>query len=323
MLLFGREPSIDKEEVSYSINKITALPVSTPDTSKIFCLIPKCNNPINNISVTENGILSGINTGEDDIQIIQNAVCNDQITDSKESPSNKDELFIYNSHKSNLLEIIDTTYKYIHTDSITRKIPVYNSRIEEKNIETKAQEAADFIIKLRKRKFRMMTGMDQVMPEGSSAEAIIAELDRIEADLLSLFNGKTLVSNQTYTFQCVPEKNYYIYRLFSFDENSGLSECSKEKPVVYLEISPSNDHISIDTLFNRQKNIKCKGIPYNVPENAEIIIHSSEKTYFQSRISISQLGYVSRIPAKMVNRKNKIIFYPETGAIKFLGEGQF
>jgi len=94
------------------------------------------------------------------------------------------------SIKRNLELNNDTTYKSVFRDSVYVKIPVIKQQLVRKSAEEKAEEAANYIIKIRKRKFKLFSGQYDYMPEGEALEVAVKELEKLENEYLSLFTGK-------------------------------------------------------------------------------------------------------------------------------------
>src|SRR3972149_2962472 len=84
------------------------------------------------------------------------------------------------SVKRNFREVYDTVYKTIIRDTVYKRIPVIETGMESKSIEQKAEEAANFIIKLRKRRFKLLTGQYDFYPEGEALKFAKKELDSLE-----------------------------------------------------------------------------------------------------------------------------------------------
>jgi len=86
------------------------------------------------------------------------------------------------SVKRNLTEVTDTLYKTIISDSAYVRVPVLRKQREAKTIEQKAEEAANFIIKIRKRRFKLLAGQYDVFPEGRALAISVEELDKLEKE---------------------------------------------------------------------------------------------------------------------------------------------
>ncbi len=140
------------------------------------------------------------------------------------------------SIKRNLIEETDTLYKTILVDSAFVKVPLIKKQLAQKSVVKKAEEAANFIIRLRKRRFKLLAGMNETSPEGESMAVSVKELDELEKEYLSLFIGKTYTRTYSYNFPLFPFENQGSTSSFSmgcigpggfFKENKKDPGCEK------------------------------------------------------------------------------------------------
>ena len=66
----------------------------------------------------------------------------------------------------NYEERSETMYKTLVTDTSFVRVPVQRTVVEQKSFAMKAEEAADFLLELRARRFEMLTGEYEVYPDG-------------------------------------------------------------------------------------------------------------------------------------------------------------
>ncbi len=109
------------------------------------------------------------------------------------------------SVKRNRREETDTLYKTILTDSSFIRIPVLKKQIVAKTSEEKAEEAANFLLELRTRRFDFISGEYDMYPEGTALETAVRELNALEEEYLSLFIGKTVKDRYVRGFIVIPE----------------------------------------------------------------------------------------------------------------------
>lgn len=207
--------------------------------------------------------------------------------------SDKKILYTDLSVKKNLIEEKETSYKRVLQDSGYVQVPVENVKYTEKTLEQKAEEAANFIIKLRKRKLKMLTGQSETSVD-SGAGAATEELRRIEEEYISLFTGKTLKSEESKTFEYVPLTNKETEQvvLFKLSETDGMIGPFEQggKPVI-LEITKSNTTKILEKLAIQDKVSKIENtLFYRMPEDVKITIKESDKTLLEGKASIFQQG---------------------------------
>ncbi len=178
------------------------------------------------------------------------------------------------------------------TDTSFVKVPVDEPSLNKITSSLrKRQEAADFILELRERRFDMLTGEYEVFPQGEAMETAIRKLDELEASYLSLFTGKSISSTEKRSYFIVPltGQDPSRYRLGLFSEQLGfVPEELGEGAPLELSISPSG---SVSPSFSRRLQ-DLKGTPgfnhliYRVPDVAEIKIMLRDQELTKYRTSI-------------------------------------
>ena len=161
-----------------------------------------------------------------------------------------------------------------------------------KTTEQKAEEAANFIIKIRKRRFKLISGQYDFMPDGESLGRAVDELNCIEADYISLFVGIKTRSTHTRTFQFIPASNPEIARtiLCRFSETLGLMDSGADsgKPVL-IDIRDMNKTKGLDALklnLNGSEN----QLFYRIPDQAFIRILFGEQVMEEALFPVFQFG---------------------------------
>jgi hypothetical protein len=193
----------------------------------------------------------------------------------------------------NLKEVTDTLYKTMLTDSSYVRIPVFRKQEMAKTIDQKAEETANFIIKIRKRRFKLLAGEYEIFPEGKALEVSVRELDQLEREYLELFMGKTIRENFTRSFVVRPEsssaKEQIVVTKFS-DKLGFVKQDSQEGYGVVLSINPQNSPAEFEpTLFtNEEENYNY--LIYRIPGSAEINVAWGSEELYRGRFSYYQSG---------------------------------
>jgi len=84
------------------------------------------------------------------------------------------------SVKRNITFVYDTNYRFIETDTGFVQVPYLYEREVQLTLEEQAEEAANFIIKIRKRRFKLMSGQYDVFPEGIALQYAVENLTVLE-----------------------------------------------------------------------------------------------------------------------------------------------
>ncbi len=219
-------------------------------------------------------------------------------SDKLETPS--DEVgsvpFLDLSVKRNIIHQNDTIYKKVIRNNAVVKVPMISKQWTKKTLEEKAEEAANFIIKLRKRRFKMLTGQSETIPGGEGMNVAVQELNDLEADYLSLFIGKTTEEDFTRTFQVVPEANRQLTRtvLFRFSESNGFFEPNETngKPVV-IEITDRGTTKSLEHLAYPYSGASAQNVLfYRIPDRADVRLIYGSSVLAEADMNVYQHGAV-------------------------------
>ncbi|MFO7656862.1 MAG: DUF4831 family protein [Bacteroidales bacterium] len=209
----------------------------------------------------------------------------------------EDEIYFKDlSVKRNLVVEKSTEYKRVFRDSMYIQVPVENETLKTKSLELKAEEAANFVIKLRKRRFKLLTGQNEG-PVPANIEASINELNRIEDEYLSLFTGKT--TNDTfikvYEYTPLPEKKNDRQIIFKMSESEGIFDIlsSKGKPCIIeiksAELTGGFEKLQSPMLLQGKENL----VIFRLPDMAYLELSWDEKKLFREKFSVFQFGAVT------------------------------
>jgi hypothetical protein len=306
----------DASQEKWEIADVKIIPFYEPDTSAQYFLSARCSHSFPEISLSRENILTGIGKSS----------CLPDIFSAREIHNNTGEpdttlLFKDQTNKKIYFEDIDTTYKTVRIDSTYIKVPVYKRDTVVKDMEHRAEDAANHILRLRKREFKLLSGAYDKMPDGTAVSAIIEELKKEEEEYLSLFIGKSVTVNHRIVYEVVPvsSESRMQFTLCWFSQEKGLlSENTSGSIPIVLEIIASGMTDRIDTLLSHQKCGKSKnGLYYRVPEQAQVKILKGDALLMTSRILVAQYGITYFLPARLLKKRDfSLDMYPETGGTK-------
>ena len=299
----------DKKE-SWQITDVKINSVPVVDTSKYFVVSYSGDKYIKSYNLSELGFLISLNSDKE-LHKYVNTKKNIQ-HQNKYLPE-----FINSIIKPIFVEKIDTTYKTVRRDSIVRRVPVYKRNIVSKDLESRAEDAARFIIKIRKRRLRVLTGMDKNFPKGEAAKQIIKKLDELENQYLTLFVGKTINENKQFSFNIVPQKNKLDYKICNFSEDKGFSDNANSAISLKLTDESFNSVIDSFLIKNTKSKKVVNGIFYRLPKAYKAVINLDNKNLLSQTVKISQFGNLTVLNKKDLQNKS-VIFDASTGAIKSL-----
>lgn len=169
-----------------------------------------------------------------------------------------------------------------------------SSKAEVKSTEQKAEEAANFIIKIRKRRFKLIAGQYDFMPDGEALGRAVEELNRTEEEYLSLFTGKTITSTSVRTFHFIPEENKQNYKevLFRFSDKAGILEENVPggKPFI---VEAEDMNITKGLEQNKMKTETLQNnFYYRIPDQAILRFFLGEQMIQEAKYPVYQFGTI-------------------------------
>jgi hypothetical protein len=207
-----------------------------------------------------------------------------------------EDLGVYGSFE----ERIETMYKTLVTDTSFVQVPVQRNIVEQKSPATRAQEAADFILDLRLRRFEMLTGEYEVFPQGEAMTAAIERLDRLEHSYLTLFTGKTFTTRHKQIWFVVPRSGSdpSVYRLGMFSGQLGfIPESLREGESLELRIDPLGKMNDLRSAFPQQPETRSfNRIYYRLPDVASLKVLLGDQILLEQRTSLFQSGALISAP---------------------------
>jgi len=307
--LLGIENAISRDLVNWSIKKVDFETYAVPDTNHIY-LIEQANS-FNNIglSLTACGLINSVNMpdAKDPKCLFKNK-------------NNYAETLNYNPEE----EQLNKTDVLNFTD-----VPVIKSVQAKKNLYERAKAMAEKIYTLREDRAAIIVGdgYTEAMPDGLALKEIIKNLNDLEQKYLSLFIGKQIAREYTYSFEFLPSTPKKITQaiLFRFSTNKGVVSFNdvSGSPVI-IEINSFQNISQIKKFNKRQEYLKRvaeqdekeHGLYYRIPEMGIVKLLINEKVIAEKKLMLAQFGEVHPLDPVYLNGKYSIQFYPELGSIK-------
>lgn len=306
------ENVIETPSTKYEISDINFFTHAEPDPDEFYFIeVDPLINPESPFSIrmSESGTLLAINDKNSDYNLVSNGTDNNQQGFFGTEPTFSH--FIEN----NLQEKIDTIVERVRMDTITIERKTLRRTWVEKTSEVRAREVADYILRIRDKKFDMISGFAEITYTREAIEYMNNEMQQMENDYLELFTGITTESETKYRFHFLPKKNEKLFAdtLFFFNETRGLHSrpSISSKPVV-LKVEKDMTTRQMGVFVLNQNAEVPKGIAYRIPEHAHTALELDHQPLASSRLLISQFGKITNLPPE----DYKIVFYPNSGAIK-------
>lgn len=162
-----------------------------------------------------------------------------------------------------------------------------------KSLQAEAKKAAEQIKAYREQKYRIVTGDTDATYSGEALGAAIAELNRLEGELLAQFRGNARKVRQSISFQIVPEDEG-IYSVLEAVPGKGLVASTGKSQVDYkIRISAQKPDLPVSNQEEQtpaKKGKKPQKIVYRIPAICTVTMIEDGNEILRTRMPISQLG---------------------------------
>lgn len=299
----------------FRLAKVKMESVKTVDDSLTFKIMEQNIAPLS-YSLSPEGFLIGINFTD---FLINESIVRDSFSFARALPELQ---FPDLGIKRFVGQKSESQGRTVKTDSSLIKIPYSRKQESVKTPELKAEEAANFIFKLRKRKFKLLAGILEPAQQGLDAVPMAQKLDSIEQSYVELFTGKIVFTRDVYNFFVFPMAGKMDTLLCYFSPNEGLT--TDKGHVSETEGREVWSPVFLKFKYPKTKTVSfvpdtCPGIVYREPEVIETGLFINDRPLIEKRMRFSQLGKIKSIPEKyLLNQDYSIEFFQETGALKRL-----
>lgn len=312
--LLSLEDVVTRQTQQFSIQEVTFTRLAEPDPNQFYFVEAEPDELGNmpfSLHVTENGIITSVNAEKPEARVQQIEAGTSRNLQSSFQAS-------FNHFMESLLhERVDTILERVRMDTITVERKTLRRTWVEKTSEVRAREVADQILKIRGKRFDLLSGFAEITYSKEALQYMNEQLEKSENDYLELFTGISGQSIAKYRFTYLPDKNNTAMpdTLFHFCTNRGIINIPDRntQPVV-LTIFRDNAtrQMSVFTMNPTGKRQTQRGFYYRIPENARFTITSADNTIAETQMMISQFGVTTSLPPDNL----RIEFYPNTGAVR-------
>ena len=298
---------IAKNKIKYEISSINVKPVLVNDTSQTYFVTGKAKAFKTYNYFDNTMVLQSINKNiEESKRTSYNYKMPQNITEDKHYIP-----FIDITTRPLVIEKNDTIWKNILVDSIYKRVPKINKAIAPSTAKDQAFNASKFIFKIRKRRLRILAGMDKKYPKGDALKKIIKELNELEQSYIELFTGKTISDTIIYTAKLIPSKDTTMLNI-NFDEKNGFSSNANSK--IIINISKANENEILRKIATKEKT--NNQFTYRIPENANLEIEFNKNIIYNTQIPVSQYGYINYLNKNTFEKE--VLFDKSTGNLLYI-----
>ncbi len=196
---------------------------------------------------------------------------------------------------SNLTSEATMLYRGVKGEETFNRVAVQQNMVVQKSLEQRAQEAADMIFNLRKKRVQIVTGDTDATYSGEAMGSALAEISALEKEYMSMFIGYSDLQTQKIKCDVVPvrDQKTQTYVAFRVSDTDGVVSADNMSGKPYLlELVPQNVSAS------QGKAAAAKGttVIYRIPAICTVKLSDGVSLLLQDRIPVYQLGTVSYYP---------------------------
>ncbi|MDR1022070.1 MAG: DUF4831 family protein [Prevotellaceae bacterium] len=201
-----------------------------------------------------------------------------------------DAMFRTVKSKSKKMFADTTEYEDINAEKV--EAPASISQ-QAKTPEERASEVAQLIFNLRKRKYELVTGeVDVAFSSNDGLKVALSEINRMESEYLSLFVGKTVTQQATYSYDVAPTPAQESYEVFKFSPEQGVQDMDGKGRAITLEVRSENKYAAANVLPAREDS---SGFRVRLPDAAQVRLLDGKDELQRGRFWIYQNGKIVSI----------------------------
>ena len=288
----------DKADTYHTILSATLSTEGLPDDTKLYHILFAPGSVAPLVSLTESGILLGINTTVPDTPAATPKA------DPAPAPTAKKGVAV-RSYMTE--EMLMTSSKAKLAELVAKEI--YSIR-ESKNL--------------------IMRGQNEHMPKDAEAlRLILAGLQEQEEALTQLFTGTTTTETSTQTYQVIPTGSAERVIFGRFSRKLGLLHGDDLAGTpLYIDVKkkqtvPAPGPVAEETkptkkLKKKDENLQ-DGLVYNIPGKAEVNVYTNTQILAEELLTLAQFGNTETLSSDLLTRKKgkdtKVLLDPATGAL--------
>jgi len=205
--------------------------------------------------------------------------------------------------------ILQQTYEtYTETkiiDGVVTQIPVTQTKVSTKSLSQQAQEAANFIEKIRDDRYAILSFSQEVTLHKDAFKYLVSQLNKLEKSYLELFTGITVLEDIRETFVVYPDRETFLLPLCSVTPTTGFStsmsqthtynyylKCTTQAPETLRE----SFYQTLAATSNYKKN---SGYPIRKAVPVFVSLLQGNQEELLGIFPIYQFGFLETLPANL------------------------
>jgi len=190
-------------------------------------------------------------------------------------------------------------------DGVITQVPVVQTKTTTKTLSQQAQEAADYIEKIRKDRYDILSFSQEVSLTKEAFEYLVSQLNELEKKYLELFTGITVMEDIHETLVVYPSNDFALIPVCSVSPNDGFS-ATMGKSVAnnyYLKCNPQiSTNLQVEFNQTYDEGAKSKKVPgYRIRKAVPVFVSlvNGDKEEQLGIFSIYQYGVLETLPANL------------------------
>ena len=307
----GLSSTIKENEVQYKILSITVKEYARADKNQLYRL--KKTDEKQRLRFLNSGLLN-LSTSRKTTHPFSESEALFYHSSGSTEVTNRFPIYSANA----VMEKYDTTYTYEERDSVLVQIPNITRSLVIKPTKRQAEDAMENLEKIREARWLLISGDHET--DFSQLEIMLAELQKMENDYLTLFSGMKETEEKEYTFTVYPTQKAEIFSLplFRFSPADGITE--KEIGTVsyalhFKSLDSQNELIKTTIAASEKQKKKETNIYYRLPQIYTLtLIEDGKQSQVFGQYPVAQLGEIFSLPKKV----KQFQLDPFTGGLKFV-----
>ena len=286
--LLGLNNIVTQNRTTYALKSVSVTPITIPDEDFVYAVelspMQKKNHFLNKLYEQQVVAVGNVEYPTHDF-------ANQPIPD----------FFRYYSD----LAYTEQENNYVETqivDGVVRQVPASRVQKVTKTNEQKAQEAADMIDKIRKDRYALLAGEQEVAYQPEALNRMVDELNELEKNYIGLFAGFTVCDEMHYEVVVMPGQSN-ITPAFSFSVANGFSaEVGSPSETYYLSVSPQYSLEPVASFAGERakgkKYVEPSGYRIRRPMPCDVTLNlGHEVVYSVGTCGLFQFGKIESLPA--------------------------
>lgn len=280
----GAEQIITKASTQYSLNGIQISATTSADIDRAYQVPATKGWQTQLLSLTEDGRLLGYNI---------------------EANLPEPPVQVVNSSK--------------HTVASTDVLPLLEEQFIAGTTAKMAEGAAKQIYRIREMRLNLLAGeVEHVPADGMAMQLVLDELNKREAELISLFVGTTTISSGLHTIHYTPQRSAKQEILCRFSQHTGVVDSNDLSGTpIYITLNTTKPTVE-ESEVPSSKTPLLSPIYYNLPAHTKIMVEYNGQHMCKASFPVAQFGVAVPLSIDLFSSKPtpSIHINPTTGNIQ-------